>query len=112
VRTFTQTCKLEEYPSRNTAWWDDDIALGFDNADYRFWQAYQITSRLGAELGVTGALEAYNLDVLVLPTAYAPFQSAIAGLPVVTVPMGFYPEDTPVVETENRDLVRVGPNIP
>jgi amidase len=109
---FTHNFKLEEYPVRDTAVWDEALALGYGNDDSRFWQAYQLTSSIGAELGVTGALQTYNLDALILPTDYAPYQPALAGLPVVTVPMGFYPSNTTVVKSEDWGLVQIGPNVP
>ena len=112
VRNFTQNFPLEEYPARNTLAWDFTLDLGFNNTDHRWWEAYQFTSYLGGPGGVTGALEKYNLDALAMPTKFAPSHSAYVGLPVVTVPLGFFPSNTEVVKTPDWDLVQVGPNIP
>ena len=112
VRNFTQSFPLESYPARDTAVWDDALSLGYNNSDYQFWQAYQASYYYGAEGGVLGALEKYNLDVLILPTDYSSGPSARAGLPVVTVPLGSYPANTTVVKSRNWGLVQVGPNIP
>lgn len=109
---FTHSFKLEDYPARDTDIWDAALSLGFNSSDYRFWQAYQRTSYLGGEGGVTGALAAFNLDALILPTNYSPNLPALAGLPVVTVPMGFYPPNSSVSVSQNWGLVEVGPNIP
>jgi amidase len=109
---FTHTFKLEDYPIRDTAVWDQALSLGYNSSDYRFWQAYQHTSYLGGEGGVTGALAAFNLDALILPTDYSPSLPAYAGLPVVTVPMGYYPPNSSVTRSEHWKLVEVGPNIP
>ncbi len=87
------------------------MSLGYNNSDFRFWQAYQYSSYFGGEGGVLGALKTYNLDALILPTDYSSELPARAGLPIVTVPMGFYPSNTKVLESR-RGLVRVGPNIP
>jgi amidase len=84
---FTKSFPLEDYPERDTAVWDESLALGYNNSDYRFWQAYQTTSYWGGEGGVTGALERYNLDALIMPTDYSPGLPALAGLPGVTVPL-------------------------
>jgi amidase len=86
---FTHTFALEDYPQRDTAVWDQSLSLGYNNSDYRFWQAYQYTSFFGGEGGVLGVLSAYNLDALILPTYYSPGLPAATGLPVVTVPWGF-----------------------
>ena len=112
VRNFTQSFPLESYPARDTAVWDDALSLGYNNSDYQFWQAYQASYYYGAEGGVLGALEKYNLDALILPTDYSSGPSARAGLPVVTVPLGSYPANTTVVKSRNWGLVQVGPNIP
>ncbi|KAK0105226.1 hypothetical protein ONS96_004626 [Cadophora gregata f. sp. sojae] len=112
IRNFTQSFQLESYPTRDTAIWDDALSLGYNNSDYQFWQAYQASYYYGAEGGVLGALDKYNLDALILPTDFASGPPARAGLPVVTVPLGSYPANTTVVKSRYWDLVQVGPNIP
>jgi amidase len=112
LSNFTHNFPPEDYPQRNTAIWDQALSLGYNNSDFRFWQAYQYSSYFGGEGGVLGALKTYNLDALILPTDYAPNLPARAGLPVVTVPMGFYPSNSTVLKSPNWDLVEVGPNIP
>ncbi|KAH8588652.1 amidase [Bisporella sp. PMI_857] len=109
---YTQSSPLEEYPERNTAVWEESLSLDFANTDYRFWQAFQYTSYLGGEGGVTGALDTYGLDALILPTDFSTAQPAYAGLPVVTVPLGFYPSNTTVVRSRNWNLVQIGPHVP
>jgi amidase len=112
VSNFTHAFKLEEYPQRDTFQFDQSLSLGYNNTDPRFWDAYQFTSYLGGEGGVTGALKAYYLDALILPTDYAYPIPAFAGLPVVTVPLGFYPSNFTVMKDKNWGFVEVGPNIP
>ncbi|PBP16628.1 amidase [Diplocarpon rosae] len=112
VSDFTQGFPLEAYPDRDTAIWDEALKRGWNNSDPRFWSAYQTTHYFGAEGGVLGALEKYQLNALILPTDYASGLPARAGLPVVTVPMGSYPPNTTVVKSQNWSLVQVGPNIP
>ncbi|KAH8645919.1 amidase signature domain-containing protein [Tricladium varicosporioides] len=111
VSTFTESFPPEKYPDRDTAIWDQALSLGYNNTDFRFWEAYQFTSFLGGEGGVTGALRRNNLSALILPTRYAAVIPALAGLPVVTVPMGFYPANTTVIKSA-RNLVQIGPNMP
>ena len=108
---FTHHFALEDYPDRDTGVWDQSLSLGYNNSDSRFWKAYQYSSYFGGEGGVLGALKTYNLDALILPTDDSPGLPARAGLPIVTVPLGFYPSNTTVVKSQ-RGLVEVGPNVP
>ncbi|OBT47263.1 hypothetical protein VE00_03439 [Pseudogymnoascus sp. WSF 3629] len=94
LRDFTQHDPRENYPTRNT-----DV---FD-------AALTVTGTYG---GVTGALDTYRLDALVMPSMYAPGVPALAGLPIVTVPMGKYPLGTQVQRLGPCGLVAVAPNVP
>lgn len=111
VSNFTQHFKLEDYPERDTAFWDTAFTL-FNNTDPEFWPIYQQSYYFGAEGGVLGALKKYKLDAIILPTDFASSLPARAGLPVVTVPMGSYPKGTPVVKQPYWNLVEQAPNIP
>ncbi|KAF1829857.1 amidase signature enzyme [Decorospora gaudefroyi] len=112
VRNFTQNFPPEQYPSRNTAAFDSALALNFSNTDPEFWSAYQYNQYLGGPGGLLGALTTYNLDAIVVPTAYASGISAIIGGPVITVPLGAWPADTPVVRNRRGDLVARAPGVP
>ncbi|KAL9115364.1 MAG: hypothetical protein Q9227_000685 [Pyrenula ochraceoflavens] len=111
LRNFTRTFPLEDYPDRNTATWDQSLALGFGNDSPQFAAAYAQNLFFGGPGGVTGALRNYSLDALVLPTRNSPGVPAVIGSPVVTVPLGAYPQNT-TVQTSSRGLVGTGPNIP
>ncbi|KAI1377507.1 amidase [Hypoxylon crocopeplum] len=111
VREFTQTFALEEYPNRDTATWDSAIALGYNNSDGRFWAGLQQNYYAGGEAGLLGAIERNKVDTIILPTSRAAGRAAIVGAPIVTVPLGFYPNDTAVVTT-SRGLVTTAPNVP
>ena len=112
IMNFTRSFPLENYPERNTAAWDKALSLTYNNSDFRFWQAYQFTSYFGGEGGVTGALKKHNLDALILPTRWSTDLPAAGGLPVITVPMGFYPSNTTISKSPDWGLVEAGPNIP
>ncbi|KAK1753783.1 amidase [Echria macrotheca] len=104
----------EEYPSRDTAVWDQalDPVSGFNNTDPRFWPALQQDLFLGGEGGLFGALDRNKLDAIILPSSFSPGFAAIVGAPIVTVPMGFYPANASVVMNTRGDLVDTGPNVP
>ena len=112
VSNFTQTFPPEEYPDRDTGVWDEALALGFDNTSPQFWSAYQTNLEIAGPQGITGLLANYSLDALVLPTDFSPGLAALIGSPVITVPLGFYPPDQPIVRNRRGTLVRTGPNIP
>ncbi|KAI2477426.1 Glutamyl-tRNA amidotransferase protein [Pyrenophora tritici-repentis] len=114
VQRFTHSFPLEDYPDRDTAELDASIAQvkNFSNTDAAFWTAYQYNQYLGGPGGILGALEKYNLDAVVTPAFLASSISAIIGAPVVTVPLGAYPQGTQVVKNARGDLNATAPNVP
>lgn len=62
--------------------------------------------------GILGVLDKYGLDALVMPTFTAFHLPAVAGLPVVTVPLGFFPPETKVISNAKGTLVNIAPGIP
>jgi amidase len=111
VSDFTHRFPQEDYPDRDTAVFDLSLALGFNNTSPEFWPYYQNNLLVAGPEGILGALKNHTLDALILPTDYSPGLPALVGTPVVTVPMGFYPYDTPV-QKNSRGLVEVAPNLP
>ena len=62
--------------------------------------------------GVIGVLDNYVLDALVMPTFTSFHLPAIAGLPVITVPLGFYPPNTGLKWNSKGTLINIAPGIP
>jgi amidase len=112
VTNFTHSFPAEDYPDRDTVIFDASLALNFTNTSPEFWAAYQKNLFLGGPGGLVGALDTYNLDAVVLPSAYSPGISAIFGGPVITVPLGAQPDGTPVETTLRGDLIYNAPGIP
>ncbi|KKY18008.1 putative glutamyl-trna amidotransferase subunit a [Phaeomoniella chlamydospora] len=112
VRNFTISHPLEAYPDRNVAIWDTSLSLGFNNSSPEFWPIYQEALRMAGPDGLFGALQNHSLDALVLPTNFASVVPAIVGAPVISVPLGAYPADTPVTKNKRGDLVDTAPNVP
>ena len=113
LRNFTQTDPREDFPERDTMIWDEAIeqqALG--NTSPEFWSNYTLNQYLAGPLGVTGALQNYSLDALVLPTSFASHFPAMIGSPVISVPLGAYPADTKVITNRFGNLNTTAPNIP
>ncbi len=112
VSNFTHNFPQEDYPDRDTGVFDQALAMGYGNTDPRFWAAYQTNLEIAGPQGILGLLANYSLDALILPTNFSPGLPALAGLPVVTVPLGFYPTSEPVMRNKRGTLVETGPNIP
>ncbi|MCJ1266704.1 hypothetical protein MMC22_006589 [Lobaria immixta] len=112
VNNFTHQFPAEDYPDRDTAIFDISLALDFNNTSPEFWDLYQTNLAIAGPQGILGLLANFSLDALLLPTAYSPGLPALAGLPVVTVPLGFFPYNTTVVKNQRKTLVEVGPDVP
>jgi amidase len=66
----------------------------------------------GGEGGILWAMDKYNVDVLATPSTLgiANDLAAKMGFPVITVPLGFYPEGTPV--QKEHGLIKRAPGVP
>lgn len=63
-----------------------------------FFDALAADRLLGSTQGIDFVLKKFNLDALILPAnGFTTVPAAIVGYPIVTVPLGFHPDDTPVV---------------
>jgi len=111
LRRFTQTFPAEEWPSRNTAMWDAALGLAYNNTDFRFWAALQQNYYGGGEGGLLGAIKRNNVSAIALPSSQSPGRAAVVGAPVVTVPLGFWPDGTDV-RNSSRGRAAQAPDIP
>lgn len=67
---------------------------------------------LGATRGIDAALKAHNLDALVLPApGFTTVPADIAGYPIVTVPLGFYPSNV-TIGLAGPETVYPAPGVP
>lgn len=115
LRNATQTTFRveEEYPFRDTRFWDETLARGAraNNTTPEFWAAYQKRVTTYRRGGVPAVLAKYKLDALVLPADSANEVPVIIGTPIITVPMGSYGVGVEIQKVRG-DLVFVAPNIP
>ncbi|KAK7739852.1 hypothetical protein SLS53_005444 [Cytospora paraplurivora] len=112
LQVFTRVHPLEEYPERDTDVWQASIDLGFGNDAPEFWPNYLANLYNAGLLGITGALRNSSLDALVVPTDFAPVMPAVIGSPVITVPLGRFPDNTTVRQDGFWNLNNSGPNFP
>ncbi|KAF8188069.1 amidase signature enzyme [Pholiota molesta] len=62
-----------------------------------FFQSLAFDKDLGATRGIDAVLKEHNLDALILPApGFTTVPAAIAGYPIVTVPLGFYPANVTI----------------
>ena len=109
---FSKSDPREEWPDRNIGVWERALNRSITTSSSESYTAYEANRRMAEEDGITGALDSYGLDALVMPT-FASFRlPAIAGLPVITVPLGFFPAETEVVWNARGDMVDIAPGIP
>ncbi|KAJ5868813.1 hypothetical protein N7534_003366 [Penicillium rubens] len=112
VQSFTHRYALEDWPTRNTAIWDQALQAGINNTSPEFWPRYLKNLYYGGEGGVFGVINRDHLDAVVLPTDLGYPVSAVVGGPVITVPMGAYPVGTPVELSPPWNLTSVAPGVP
>ncbi|KAJ3567295.1 hypothetical protein NP233_g6459 [Leucocoprinus birnbaumii] len=78
-----------------------EATTGFDTT---YFTALAADHDLGSTRGIDEVLKQHNLDALVLPaTGFTTVPAAIVGYPIITVPLGFFPD--------NVTIGRAGPNL-
>jgi amidase len=112
LQEFTQSFPVEDWPDRDTLIWQEALNLTYGNDSPEFWGNYTQQVYNAGPLGITGALQNYNLDALVVPTAFSSSMPARLGSPIVTVPLGKFGDDTPVATNGRGDLNQTAPNVP
>ncbi|RPD60677.1 amidase signature enzyme [Lentinus tigrinus ALCF2SS1-7] len=93
-------------------WTDQSQFITSENTtvDQAFFDAVAADKDLGATRGIDATLQTFNLDAILLPTDVSSTPAAIAGYPIVTVPLGFLPADTPLAPA--APVRASGPNQP
>ncbi|KAF5384399.1 hypothetical protein D9615_003112 [Tricholomella constricta] len=82
---------------------------GFDSS---YFAALAADHDLGATRGIDSALKTHNLDALVLPAdGFTSNPAAIAGYPIVTVPLGFF-SDNVTIGRAGPETVYPAPGVP
>ena len=112
ISDFTHNCPHEDYPTRNTYLFDVALEDGRNNTHPDVWLNRTLALRLIGNMGILGAMKNHSLDAIVLPTYFAQYPPAMLGTPAVSVPMGRYPDDMPIVKNDFGNLVQLGPNVP
>ncbi|EJT96572.1 amidase [Dacryopinax primogenitus] len=113
---FTMNYPAEDYPDRNVVTWQQDANLTIkigDSAYYTGLEAqYYYGSNASIKIAILGALEQNGLDALIIPSSQSPGYASIAGYPIISVPLGYYPPTTNVTWNSRNTLVSLAPNMP
>ena len=110
---FTKTRPEEDYPARDIGKFLWTQAEGVDVDSDKYKRMVEQELFFGGEGGILGSMEKHTLDLLVVPSTLGISNDLAAkmGFPVMCVPLGFWPEDTPV-QKGNGGLVTRAPGIP
>ena len=109
---FTHNDPREDWPDRNTVTWETDAALNLTQNSTTYTKSLFNDLYLGSNATILGAIDGFGLDAIIMPSSLAPGVAAIAGYPIVTVPLGFYPSNTTAVKNSRGTLVTAGPHFP
>ena len=110
---WTERQPEEEYPSRDMERWHRALRAA-DLPPEELLRRREKSLRCSIEDGILGALETNKLDALIYPStggSHITF-AARAGYPVITVPLGFYPDHTEEVKNKRGDLIDIAPGVP
>lgn len=94
----------ERYPEVDMGSWDAMLEHTRPADSAEVWEAYQHSLRLAGDGAVFGAIDAYDLDALVLPSFPAFDMCATIGAPVITVPMGVFGDDIDITWDPRHEL--------
>ncbi len=109
---FTKAFPAEEFPDRDIGkfLWTQAEGIDVDSKKYADMVAQE--RFFGGEGGILGAIDKYKVDLFVVPSDWgiANDLAAKMGFPVMSIPLGYFPEGTPI-EYEGG-LVSRAPGIP
>lgn len=109
---FTTNYPAEEYPARDIVTWQSAIALNYSITSATGQAAVNTSISNGGTNGILAALDSFNGSALMVPSIYASKIAAIAGYPIITIPLGFAPLNTSIVYNAINTTVLAGPGMP
>jgi len=112
VLSCTESNSLEQWPLHDAKSIEAAVSSNLTADSAEVWEAYQSDLSVGRAGSVTGALDKYDLDALVMPSFLSVVFPALGGLPIVTVPAGVLPENTETEWDNWHQVITRGPNIP
>ncbi|CAF1530855.1 unnamed protein product, partial [Didymodactylos carnosus] len=89
--------EFSEYMPDQIVFEDAQNTTGYNSLEYQ--AALATCLRLGRTQGIDRTLEKYNLDALIMTGDSAPSAAAIAGYPIMSVPLGYLTENNGINKT-------------
>ncbi|KAJ5613653.1 hypothetical protein N7528_007307 [Penicillium herquei] len=107
----TKSHPMEEYPARDIEFWET-ARVAEDRWSDKVLAGWERMKYLAGEGGIDGALDAAQTDALIFPSIVSSDVAGLTGHPVITVPLGFMPPDTPIRYNARGNMVEEGPGVP
>jgi amidase len=100
---FTETHPEEKFPEYNIDTLIDAKKTAWDTDSEQYHRLLKKEEYFGSEGGILGALEKHSIDVLAFPSPAGMASNLFSkvGYPALSVPLGFWPEETAVEKDTN-----------
>jgi amidase len=111
---YTKSFPGEQYSDRDIEKFLWTQAKGTDISSLRYKELMEQDQYFGGAGGILGAMEKHDLDLIAIPSTIEipTVFAAKMGFPILSVPLGFYPEDTKIEMNKRGNLVQTAPGIP
>lgn len=87
----------------------EDLGSKYGSESIQFQQSLDWRNRIGQQ--ISELLDRTECDFIFVPST-VDTSANVGGCPTVGVPLGFYPDETPVTRRKSSGLVTIGPNVP
>ncbi|KAF8548295.1 amidase signature enzyme [Imleria badia] len=89
------------------------LASEASQIDEKYYTALAENRELGRTRGIDAVLQAHQLDALILPTdSYATKPTGVSGYPIISVPLGHYPQNVEPTPLKPTPIHSCAPNMP
>lgn len=119
VIEFTKTTEKEDFPFRDIDRLSGSLDINEQQPDPEFRSKAIARSRANGITTIDSAIDSLHSAnprskgaVLVVPAQYASGIAAVAGHPILTIPLGFAPAQTPIEYNKLGTTIVKGPNFP
>lgn len=115
IIAFTKSSPSECYPERDIGNFLLARAEKFDVTSDEYKRHVEQEQYFGGEGGILGAMQLHKVDVFVIPSTIgaATDLASKMGFPLISIPLGFHPEGTPVQKEDKKEgLISNAPGFP
>lgn len=112
LERFTHSDPREHWPLMDTLTWERALNVSATTSEAEAWGNYTTLQHYAGVEGLFGGLKNHSLDAMVVPTLWSSTLPAVLGSPVISVPMGSYPEDAEKLKNDFGNQWLVAPGVP